>query len=130
MLICRCICNITTYVHTYVRIYKILCTIFIFYVTGFAELKSHYHTILRLMPDDYQLTAGKLLKFINDDQICAILSSNNSTIANKTILDCLIERISCTEELIDVCHQLENITTSHDLKIVINKIRFGECISY
>ena len=82
------------------------------------------------MPDDYQLTAGKLLNFINDDQICAILSSNNSTIANKTILDCLIERISCTEELIDVCHQLENITTSHDLKIVINKIRFGECNSY
>ena len=78
------------------------------------------------MPDDYRLTAGKLLNYINDNQICAILSSNNPTIANKIILDCLIEKMSCTEELLDVCVQLESITTSHDLKIVINKIKFGK----
>ena len=91
----------------------------------FMKLKAHYKTILQLMPDDYELTVGKLQSYISDDQICAILSSSNSTLANKIILDCLIERMSCREELLDLCNQLENITTSHDMKIVINEIRFG-----
>jgi len=77
------------------------------------------------MPDDYELTVGKLQNYISDDQICAILSSSNSTIANKIILDCLIERMSCREELLDLCDQLENITTSYNLKTVINEIRSG-----
>ena len=94
-------------------------------ITDFTKLKAHYSTILHLMPDDYELTIGKLQKYFSDDQICVILSSSNSTIANKIILDCLIERMSCREELLDLCHQLENITTSHDLKTVINEIRSG-----
>ena len=77
------------------------------------------------MPDDYELTVGKLVNHISDEQICAILSSGNSTIANKIILDCLIERMRYREELLDLCDQLENIIASHDLKIVINEIRLG-----
>jgi len=77
------------------------------------------------MPDDYEQTIEKLQNHFSDNQIIAILSSNNSTIANKIILDCLIERMSCREELFDLCDQLENITTSHDLKTVINEIRSG-----
>ena len=95
------------------------------YITDFTELRAHYHNILHLMPDDYELTVGKLENYISFDQICIILSSSNSTIANKLILDYLIERISCREELLDLCNQLENITTSHDMKIVINDIRLG-----
>jgi len=91
----------------------------------FTKLKAHYYTILHVMPDDYELTVGKLQNYINDDQICAILNSSNSTIANKIILDCLIERMSHKEEILDLCHQLENITTSHDMKTVINEIRLG-----
>ena len=77
------------------------------------------------MPDDYELTVGKLTKCISDDQICVILNSSNSTIANKIILDCLIERMRCREELLDLCDQLENIIASHDIKIVTNELRFG-----
>ena len=77
------------------------------------------------MPDEYELTVGKLQDYISVDQICAILSSSNSTSANKIILDCLIERMSYKEELLDLCHQLENFTISHDRKIVINEIRLG-----
>ena len=94
-------------------------------ITDFTKLKAHYHTILRLMPVDYELTAGKLVNCISDDQMCTILSSNNSTIANKIILDCLIEGMSCREELLDFCDQLEKITTSHDMKIVIHDIKLG-----
>ena len=99
--------------------YVYICT------TDFTKLKAHYQTILRLMPDDYELTAAKLVNFISDDQICTILSNNKSSIANKIILDCLIERMRCREELLDLCDQLENITTSHDMKIVISDIRIG-----
>ena len=91
----------------------------------FAQVKAHYHTILRLMPDDYILTIGKLQDYIDDDQICAILSCTNHTIANKMILDCLIERMSCGEDLLDLCTQLEGITSSHDLKIIIKELRHG-----
>ena len=94
-------------------------------ITDFTKLKAHYHTILRLMPVDYELSAGKLVNCISDDQMCTILNSNNSTVANKIILDYLIERISCREELLDLCDQLEKITTSHDMKIVIHDIRLG-----
>ena len=94
-------------------------------ITDFSVLKAHYRTILHLMPDEYGLTVDKLLHYISDNQISAILNSSNSNIANKKILDCLVERMSCREDLIDLCHQLEIITTSHDMKMVINEIRLG-----
>ena len=81
------------------------------------------------MPDDYEVTVGKLQNYINDDQICAILSSSNPTIANKLILDCLIQRISCKEELLDLCDQLE-IIASHDLKVVTKEMRLRTLVLY
>ena len=77
------------------------------------------------MPDDYESTIGKLQNYFDDDQIYAVFSSSNSAMANKIILDVLIERMSCREVLLDLCDQLESITTSHDLKIVIGEIRLG-----
>ena len=77
------------------------------------------------MPDDYELTVGKVQDYISDDQIYAILSSNNSTIANKIILDCLIERMKCREDVLHLCDLLGYITTSVDMKAVINEIRAG-----
>ena len=94
-------------------------------ITDFTELKAHYHTILHMMPDEYELSVGKLINYISDDQIGTILSRSNASVANKLIVDCLIERISYKEELLDLCDQLESFITSHDLKIVTNEIRLG-----
>ena len=77
------------------------------------------------MPDNYEQNIEMLQNYISDDQICMILTSSNSTTANKIILDCLIERISCREELFDLCDHLETISTSHQLMMVINEIRSG-----
>ena len=77
------------------------------------------------MPDNYEQSVGKLQNYISDDQICMILSSSNFTTANKTILDCLIEKMSRREELLDLCNQLETISTSHQLNILISEIRSG-----
>jgi len=98
----------------------------VFKCVDFTQLKTHYHTILKLMPDNYEQSVGMLQNYISDDQICMILSSGNSTTANKIILDCLIERLSCREELLDLCDQLETIATSQQLMTVISEIRSGE----
>jgi len=82
------------------------------------------------MPGNYEQSIGKLQNYISDDQICMILSSSNSTTANKIILDCLIERMSCREELLDLCDQLEKIVTSNQLMGVISDIRSGEPILF
>ena len=87
------------YVATYVHSISIVAIIIVC-ITDFIRLKTHYHTILHLMPDEYELSVGKLVNYINDDQIGAILSSSNASVDNKLILDCLIERISCKEELL------------------------------
>ena len=103
-----------------------VCVLLLFmYVTDFTKLRAHYHNILHLMPDDYEMTVGKLQNYISFEQICVILSSSNSTIANKLILDNLIERMSCREDLLDLCDQLESITTLHDMKLIINELRLG-----
>ena len=100
----------------------------IFCVTDFTKLKAHYHTILHLMPDEYELSVGKLVNYISDDQTGTILSSSNASVANKLMLNCLIERISCKEDLLDLCDQLESIIASHHLKIAVNEIRLGQYV--
>ena len=95
-------------------------------LSDFSVLKTHYHTILHLMPGDYESTLGKLQDYISDDQICATLSSSNSTIANKIILDCLISRMKCREDVLQLCELLESIALpKNNLKAVIDEIRLG-----
>jgi len=106
-------------VYTCTGMCKVLCA-------DIVQLKTHYHTVLRLMPESYEQSVGKLQNYISDDQICMILSSSSPSAANKIILDSLIERINCKEELLDLCHQLETIATSQQLKTVISEIRSGE----
>ena len=77
------------------------------------------------MPDDYELTVGKLQNCLSDDQICAILSTNDPSIANKVMLDYLIEIMRCREDLLALCDLLECVATSVDLKFVMNEIRVG-----
>ena len=115
----------TSYVCMYAHMYGTTDTIFNVYITDFAEFKAQYHTILQLMPDSYAVTVGKLGDYINFDQICVILSSSSPAIANKLILDCLIERVRCKEDLLDLCNQLEKITTTNEWQVVVNRIRSG-----
>ena len=79
------------------------------------------------MPDDYEQSIGKLQNYFSDEQICTILYSSDYTSANKLILDYLIERMSCKEDQLDLCDQLEKIAeASNELKTIIQEIRSGE----
>ena len=78
------------------------------------------------MPDEYEVTVGKLQKYITFDHICTILNSSNFTVANKMILDCLIEQMRHRIDMLDLCDALELITTLEELKTITNKIRSSE----
>ena len=99
-------------------------------LADFTPLKTHYLTILQSMPDNYEQSVEKLLNYISDDHICMILSSGDFTIANQIILDCLIERMTSKENLLDLCDQLETITTSHQLIMATTEIRSGTYVQY
>ena len=75
------------------------------------------------MPDDYEQSVGKLQSSFSDEQICNILSSSNCKVANNKILNCLIEKLSSKEDLLDLCVQLEKITASHDLLSIMEDIK-------
>jgi len=77
------------------------------------------------MPSDYELTIGKLQNCFSDEEICTILSSSDATHANKVILDSLVDKIRNKHELYKLCEQLEMISPSHDLKVLIANIRSG-----
>ncbi|XP_065904252.1 uncharacterized protein [Dysidea avara] len=92
----------------------------------FSKLKSHYRTILQLMPDDYEQSVGKLQSSFSDDQICDILTcTSNWQAANNKILNYLIEKLSCKEDLLDFCDQLEKIATSDALMVIIKDLKTG-----
>ena len=77
------------------------------------------------MPDEYEHSVAKLQSQFSDDHICNILSSSNCKVANNTLLNCLVEKLSIKEDLLDLCDQLEKITSSHEMIVIINDIKSG-----
>ena len=73
-------------------------------------------------------TVSKLERHLTDTDIANILSSSNTTVANKKILDSLIIRMKCKEDLLDLCDQLEKITGSPRMNNIVNDLRNGMCI--
>jgi len=80
------------------------------------------------MPNEFILTLGTLQECITDEQMCVILSSENSTIANKIILDCLIEQINCKDDVFNLCKKLVKINNSSNMEAVVEKLRTGTYI--
>ena len=59
------------------------------------------------MPDDHLETVNKLQEYFNDDEIASVLEEKDSKVANKRMLDSLIQRMKVREEMLDFCDQLE-----------------------
>jgi len=82
------------------------------------------------MPTDYERTLQALLYSLTNEQICAILSSSDFKSANAMMLDCMIERMKNTGDLLGLCDQLEQImATSSDwttLTTVITELKSGK----
>ena len=79
------------------------------------------------MPDSYEQSIGKLQSHFSDEQICDILCSSNCKVANNKILNCLVEKLTCKEDLLDLCEQLDKLAESNDLVVTIKDIKSGMC---
>ena len=103
-----------------------MSTVVIIPLIGFDEVKLHYSKILQLMPDDHLETVSKLQEYFSDDEIASVLEEKDSKVANKRMLDSLIQRMKFREEMLDFCDQLEKISKSQELKVITREIQIGK----
>ena len=101
---------------------------------GVELLRSKYDAILQSLPSDYERTLQAIQDHLTDEQICNVLGSSNSSLANEIILDCITEKMKYDGDMLDVCDQLEKISStlsdSSVLNSVIRELRKGKCIQY
>ena len=94
-------------------------------LVDFIEIKIHYDGILHLMPKDYSQTLNLVKQDITDDEMACILEIDNPDLANRKILNCLIQKMKNREQMLDFCDQLEKVITSQDLKKITDEIKTG-----
>ena len=77
------------------------------------------------MPKDYGQTLNVLQQDITDDEMASILEIDDHDLANRKILNCLIQKMKNRVQMLDLCDQLEKVITSQDLKTIIDEIKTG-----
>ncbi|XP_065883621.1 uncharacterized protein [Dysidea avara] len=79
------------------------------FASGIQLLRSKYDAVLQSLPTDYGRTLQAVQDHLTDEQICAVLGSSNHSSANKVLLDVLTDKVQSTEDLLELCSQLEKI---------------------
>lgn len=90
-------------------------------------LKDKYSSLLQSFPVAHLSTLECLQDYLTDDCICAVVESANADLANKMMLDCMISKLTCKEDLLDFFDQLEEITSEHNMRSIVNELRQGNC---
>ena len=75
------------------------------------------------MPEDFLKTINVVKDSLTDLQIKEILNCEGAKSANKKLLQFLTEKMSCGEDLLKLCAQLEKISISSELNRVITEIK-------
>ena len=93
-------------------------------------MRSKYDAIVQSLPNDYEKTLQAVQDHLTDDQICEVLTSPNYTIANKTILNYLMEKVKSMADIVELCDRLEMFTSllpkSSVLCSVVSELRKGK----
>jgi len=101
-------------------------------MTAIHMIKSKYNAIIQSLPSDYEKTLQAAQDHLTDDQICEVLTSSNPTVANKAILNCLMEKVKCTADVIEFCELLDKIISILPdpgvLAVIVNDLRTGELL--
>ena len=96
------------------------------YFLHHVDFELKYKEMLECFPKDFHQSLQKLEDKLSDDQMCTILNCSTPHIANKMILDYLLDSMKCREDLLDLCDQLDRLTdNSPSLQHLINEIRQG-----
>ena len=88
-------------------------------------LKHKYSALLQSFPMTYSSTLECLQDYLTPHCICAVMESSDAGLANKMMLDCMISKLTCKEDLLDLLDQLEEIKDACDLMSIINELRRG-----
>jgi len=92
-------------------------------------LRSKHDAILHTLPTDYERALHAVQDHLTDEQVCNVLSSSNCIVANEIILDCITEKMKYDGDMLDVCDQLEKISSilldSSELDSIIRELRRG-----
>ena len=94
-------------------------------IIEFVPLARRYTNLVMSMPPNYQKTLHHLQDHISDDQISTILECRDYVTSNKMILDCLVMKVHCKDDLLNLCDQLSNVTGSPTMLGLVNDIRKG-----
>jgi len=75
------------------------------------------------MPEDLKHTTDQLHDFFTVSQVCDVLNSTSTKVANQLIIKHLTANLKGTKDLIKVYTQLEKISTSPKLNAMINEFK-------
>ena len=81
--------------------------------------------LLDNLPENFESSLGRLQQIFSDEQICDILSIQEPRASNQKILNCLIERVTCEEDVLDLCSNLDKIMGSQALASIVEELRKG-----
>jgi len=93
-------------------------------------LRSKYFDILRCFPKNQYSTLERLIDKLSDDVVCEVLSCTHPLTANKKILDHLIDKMKCKEDLLDFCNHLDNLNDSPILSNALGELRKGIVLAF
>ena len=106
------------------------------FILGLNLTKMQYDIILQSLPTNFENTLDILQDHLTDDQICTVLSSPNSAIGNKTLLDFLIKNVQQTRNISKFCDALEQVMSSSKVQnlmhlvTIIKELRESKCNIY
>ena len=78
------------------------------------------------MPGNYYETVQLLERELCDTHISSIFECCNSTAANQIILECLIERVNCKADILDLCEILSLLKNAVQLTSTVDNLRMSE----
>ena len=76
------------------------------------------------------LTLECLQDYLTDDCICAVVENTNVGLANKMMLDCMISKLTCKEDLLDFFDQLKEIKNADTMTSIVNELLQGSLFMY
>ena len=66
--------------------------------------------MVQSLPNNYEKTLQVVQDHLTDDQICDVLTCPKHTVANGAILNCLMEKVKFTGDIVELCDQLDKIS--------------------
>ena len=82
------------------------------------------------MPDDYFETVQLLERELCDTHISSLFGCSHFTAANQIILECLMERVKCKADILDLCEALSLLKNTPKLTEILDNLRMGKEVQY